>query len=141
MFEYDSAVATESYQKAAMQKSEFKQSLLVKHYEDTTFKALEANNGAPRPQFLYRRLGAEEATGGAYDAHVIQGVPGTNPPLAEHKHTELDFLFVYVLRGWMSFHYQSVRMGLWLSDELVVSAIYQPDNAVVIRCKPKACLP
>jgi hypothetical protein len=36
-----------------MQKSEFKQSLLVKHSEDTTFAALEANNGAPRPQFLY----------------------------------------------------------------------------------------
>ena len=88
-----------------MQKSEFKQSLLVKHYEDTTFEALEANNGAPRPQFLYRRLGVEEATGGAYDAHVIKGVPGGKPPIAEHKHTELDFLFVYVLKGWMSFSY------------------------------------
>ena len=32
-----------------MQKSESGQSLLVKHYEDTTFEALEANNGAPRP--------------------------------------------------------------------------------------------
>ena len=89
-----------------MQNSEFKQSLLVKHYEDTTFEALEANNGAPRPQFLYRRLGVEEATGGAYDAHVIKGVPGSKPPIAEHKHTELEFLFVYVLKGWMSFHYQ-----------------------------------
>lgn len=38
-------------------------------------EALEANNGAPRPQFLYRRLGVEEATGGAHDAHVIKGVP------------------------------------------------------------------
>ena len=43
-----------------MQKSEFRQSLLVKHYEDTRFEALEANNGAPRPQFLYRQLGVEE---------------------------------------------------------------------------------
>ena len=40
-----------------MQKTESGQSLLVKHYEDTTFEASEANNGAPRPQFLYRRLG------------------------------------------------------------------------------------
>ena len=47
-----------------MQKSEFRQSLLVKHHEDTKFEAMEANNGAPRPQFLYRRLGVEEATGG-----------------------------------------------------------------------------
>ena len=76
-----------------MQKSEFKQSLLVTHFEDTTFKALEANNGAPRPQFLYRQLGVEEATGGAYDAHVIKGMPGSKPPIAEHKHTELEFLF------------------------------------------------
>jgi len=89
-----------------MQKAEFKQSLLVTHFEDTTFKTLEANNGAPRPQFLYRQLGVEEATGGAYDAHVIKGVPGSKPPIAEHKHTELEFLFVYVLKGWMSFHYQ-----------------------------------
>ena len=58
-------------------KAEFKQSLLVKHHEDTTFEPIEANNGAPRPQFLYRRLGVEEATGGAYDAHVIKGVPGS----------------------------------------------------------------
>jgi hypothetical protein len=36
---------------------------------------------------------------------VIKGVPGAKPPIAEHKHTELDFLFVYVLKGWMSFHY------------------------------------
>ena len=88
-----------------MQKSEFKQSLLVKHVEDTKFAPIQANNGAPRPQFLYRQLGVEEATGGAYDAHVIRGVPGSKPPIAEHKHTELDFLFVYVLKGWMSFHY------------------------------------
>jgi quercetin dioxygenase-like cupin family protein len=88
-----------------MQKTEFKQSLLVTHHEDTKFEALEANNGAPRPQFLYRRLGVEEATGGAYDAHVIKGVAGSRPPIAEHKHTELDFLFVYVLKGWMSFNY------------------------------------
>ncbi len=37
-----------------MQKSDFRQSLLVKHVEDTKFEAIEANNGAPRPQFLYR---------------------------------------------------------------------------------------
>ena len=32
-----------------MQKTEFKQSLLVKHVEDTKFAPIQANNGAPRP--------------------------------------------------------------------------------------------
>jgi len=86
-------------------KSEFKQSLLVTHVEDTRFEPLHANNGAPRPMFVYRALGVDKATGGAYDAHVIKGVPGSKPPIAEHKHTELDFLFVYVLKGWMRFDY------------------------------------
>jgi quercetin dioxygenase-like cupin family protein len=88
-----------------MEKSQFKQSLLVTHVEDTKFEALHANNGAPRPMFVYRQLGVDKATGGAYDAHVIRGVAGSKPPIAEHKHTELDFLFVYVLKGWMKFHY------------------------------------
>ena len=82
-----------------------KQSLLVTHLESTKFEAVQPHNGAPRPQFLYRQLGVDKATAGAYDAHVIKGVPGSKPPISEHKHTELDFLFVYVLKGWMSFHY------------------------------------
>ena len=40
-----------------MPKSDVRQSLHVKHLEDTTFEPIEANNGAPRPQFVYRRLG------------------------------------------------------------------------------------
>jgi quercetin dioxygenase-like cupin family protein len=88
-----------------MQKSEFKQSLLVTHLENTRFEPLQANNGALRPWFLYRQLGVDKATGGAYDAHVIKGAPGSKPPIAEHKHTELDFLFVYVLKGWVKFIY------------------------------------
>jgi quercetin dioxygenase-like cupin family protein len=88
-----------------MQKSEFKQSLLVTHIENTRFEPVQSNNGAPRPQFLYRQLGVDKATGGAYDAHVIKGAPGSKPPIAEHKHTEIDFLFVYVLKGWVKFTY------------------------------------
>ncbi len=86
-------------------KAKPKQTLLVTHLEDTRFEAIQANNGAPRPMFLSRQLGVDKATGGAYDAHVIKGVPGSKPPLAEHKHTEMDFLFVYVLKGWMKFGY------------------------------------
>jgi mannose-6-phosphate isomerase-like protein (cupin superfamily) len=86
-------------------KAKTQQTLLVTHIEDTRFEAIQANNGAPRPMFLYRQLGVDKATGGAYDAHVIKGVPGSKPPIAEHKHTEMDFLFVYVLKGWMKFDY------------------------------------
>ena len=82
-----------------------KQTLLITHVEDTKFEAIHSNNGAPRPMFVYRQLGVDKATGGAYDAHVIKGVPGSKPPIAEHKHTELDFLFVYILKGWMKFDY------------------------------------
>jgi quercetin dioxygenase-like cupin family protein len=55
--------------------------------------------------FVYRQLGVDKATNGAYDAHVIRGVPGSKPPIGEHMHTEMDFLFVYVLKGWMKFDY------------------------------------
>ena len=89
-----------------MQKSDFKQTLLVTHLENTSFKVMQANNGAPRPQFLYRALGVDKATGGAYDAHVIRGAPGyKGGPIAEHKHTDINFLFVYVLKGWVTFGY------------------------------------
>lgn len=83
----------------------FKQSLMITHVEDTQFAPLQANNGAPRPMFLYRRLGVDKATGGAYDAHVIRAAPGAKHPIGEHKHTELDVLFVYVLNGWVKFGY------------------------------------
>ena len=87
-------------------KAKTQQTLLVTHIEDTRFEAIQSNNGAPRPMFLYRQLGVDKATGcAAYDAHVIKGVPGSKPPIAEHKHTEMDFLFVYVLKGWMKFDY------------------------------------
>ena len=60
---------------------------------------------APMIEKLGGRLESFWMSFGEYDAHVIRGVPGSKPPIAEHKHTELDFLFVYVLKGWMSFHY------------------------------------
>ena len=88
-----------------MRNTEFKQSLMITHVEDTHFAPLQANNGAPRPMFLYRQLGVDKATGGAYDAHVIRAAPGGTPPIGEHKHTELDVLFVYVLNGWVRFGY------------------------------------
>lgn len=77
-----------------------KQQLLVKHVEDTHWE----DGGEMRPQFEYRELGVDGATGGAYNAHVIRGGHSRNP-IAEHMHTELDFLFVYVIKGWVTFDY------------------------------------
>jgi quercetin dioxygenase-like cupin family protein len=88
-----------------MAKSKFKQKLLVTHPENSHFESKQGNNGAARPMFVYRELGVDKATGGAYNAHVIKGVPGSKPPIAEHKHTAMDFLFVYILKGWMKFDY------------------------------------
>jgi len=84
-----------------MQVGKFTQSLLVTHPEDTKFE-----NTGLRPQFAYRELNVDAATGGEFNAHVIRGVPDGKPPIEEHKHTELDFLFVYVIKGSISFWYE-----------------------------------
>jgi quercetin dioxygenase-like cupin family protein len=76
------------------------QKLLVKHLETTQW----VDGGEMRPQFEYRELGVDEATGGAYNAHIIRGGK-SKKAISEHKHTEMDFLFVYVLKGWVKFDY------------------------------------
>jgi len=78
-----------------------KQKLMITHPENTHFEG-----GGLRNQFLYRELGVAEATGGKYNAHVIKGAPGGKPPIESHKHTAIDFLFVYVLKGWVTFNYE-----------------------------------
>jgi mannose-6-phosphate isomerase-like protein (cupin superfamily) len=83
-----------------MAECKVQQKLLITHPENTEF----VDGGAFRPQFLYRELGVDENTGGAYGAHVIRA-GRLRTPIAEHKHTELDFLFVYVIRGWVTFDY------------------------------------
>ena len=52
-----------------MAKTKAKQKLLVSHTENTHFEG-----GGLRPQFVYRELGVSEATGGDYNAHVIESV-------------------------------------------------------------------
>ena len=79
---------------------QFKQKLVIDHAEGAAFEA----NGL-RDQFVYRHFGIEEATGGKYSAHVIRGGDG-KPPIANHIHTEIDFLMVYVLKGWITFWYE-----------------------------------
>ena len=61
-----------------------------------------------RKFFEYRDLGISEATGGAYNAHVIR----VKKPVTEFPHTgqhthDLDFQMFYVLKGWIRFTYES----------------------------------
>jgi len=83
-----------------MAKAKFKQKLLISHPKDTPFES-----GGLRKQFVYRELNVDKATRGEYNAHIIRGVKGSKPPIDEHMHTQLDFLFVYVIKGWIKFDY------------------------------------
>lgn len=60
-----------------------------------------------RAFFEYRELGVPDATGGAFGAHVIRAVPGDGAKPEWHLH-ELEFQFVYVLKGWVEFEYEDV---------------------------------
>ncbi|HKB84305.1 MAG TPA: cupin domain-containing protein [Burkholderiales bacterium] len=60
-----------------------------------------------RPFFQYRNLGIRDATDGAVVAHVIRAKPGTQLHPERHHH-EVEFQMVYVLRGWVKFHYEGV---------------------------------
>jgi len=60
-----------------------------------------------RKFFEYRDLGISEATGGAYDAHVIR----VKKPVTEFPHTgphlhDLEFQMIYILKGWIRFTYE-----------------------------------
>ena len=60
-----------------------------------------------RKFFEYRDLGINEATGGAYNAHVIR----VKKPVTEFPHTgphvhDLEFQMIYVLKGWIRFTYE-----------------------------------
>lgn len=80
--------------------ADFKQTLVIDHSDGAVFEG-----GGLRDQFVYRHFGIEEATDGKYSAHVIRGGPG-KPPIENHIHTEIDFLMVYVLKGWVTFWYE-----------------------------------
>jgi len=55
--------------------------------------------------FEYRYLGIEEATDGAYGAHVLRAVPGIPREDGWHYH-ELNFHMLYILQGWIKFEYE-----------------------------------
>ena len=73
----------------------------VSHAEDTHFER------GLRAFFEYRDLGVKQATSGRVVAHVIRAVPDTHAIPQRHHH-EVEFQMVYVLKGWIKFHYEGV---------------------------------
>jgi quercetin dioxygenase-like cupin family protein len=60
-----------------------------------------------RPFFQYRDLGIRAATGDKVVAHVIRAKPGMHAQPERHHHV-VKFQMVYVLKGWIRFHYEGV---------------------------------
>ena len=82
--------------------AEFRQKLVVLHADDGAFQG-----GGLRDQFVYRDLGISRATGGKYNAHVIRAGAG-KPPIETHRHADIDFQLVYVVRGEVTFWYEGL---------------------------------
>jgi len=57
-----------------------------------------------RSFFAYRDLGMKAATDGRFGAHVIRAVRPCTDGTGRHRHS-LEFQFVYVLRGEVTFWY------------------------------------
>ena len=73
----------------------------VQHARDAGFEQ------GLRQYFEYRNLGYADATGDKFGVNVIRAIPGEHPHGKWHIH-ELDFQFVYVLKGWVEFEYEDV---------------------------------
>ena len=76
------------------------QAFTICHADDGKFEG-----AGLRSFFEYRDLGIQDATKGAYAAHVIRAVPGAKSPGAWHSQ-DLDFQMVYVTKGWVVFEYE-----------------------------------
>lgn len=72
---------------------------IVTHAKDASY------DRGLRAFFEYRHLGIPQATEGKFGAHVIRVVPDTHSEPKWHLH-ELDFQFVYILKGWVEFEYE-----------------------------------
>ena len=80
-----------------------------KVYDFTTSFAKDADySGGMRAFFQYRDLNLTEATKGDYVAHVIRATDAAakeGEGTGRHYH-DVDFQFVYVLKGWVKFEYE-----------------------------------
>ena len=77
------------------------QKLSIVHAADSTFVA-----DGMRKCFEYRDLGINAATDGNFHAHVIRAVDQEEDGIGLHRHNEIEFQMVYILRGWMRFWYE-----------------------------------
>jgi len=82
------------------QTTDGKQKFNVSRGKDAVFES-----DGLRTFFEYRDLGIGKATGGKYFAHVIRARQPCSDGTGRHYH-ELDFQMVYVLKGWVEFHYE-----------------------------------
>lgn len=78
------------------------QKFSVSHLAESRFSA-----DGLRPFFEYRDLGIKDATNGRVLAHVIRARPGA-PMNPQRHHHQVQFQLVYVLKGWIKFHYEGV---------------------------------
>lgn len=90
--------------------------VVVSHTRMDSFKA-----DGLRPFFEYRDLGLRGVTKGKVQAHVIRARPGLHADAPRHWH-DLDFQFVYVLKGWVLFEYD----GYGQVKLEAGSMVYQP---------------
>lgn len=77
------------------------QRLSIVHAEDSEF----VGDGL-RKCFEYRDLGIKDATDGNYHAHVIRALDQQEDGIGLHRHNEIEFQMVYILKGWMRFWYE-----------------------------------
>lgn len=77
------------------------QKFSISHADDSAF----VPDGL-RPCFVYRDLGIKAATGGQFHAHVIKAVELEEDGIGLHRHNEIEFQLVYILKGWMKFWYE-----------------------------------
>ena len=77
------------------------QKLSIVHAAGSTFVA-----DGMRKCFEYRDLGISAATGGNFHAHVIRAVDREEDGIGLHRHNEIEFQMVYILKGWMRFWYE-----------------------------------
>ena len=74
-----------------------------------------------RTYFEYRDTGIQQATGGAFTAHVIRAVPGDKVKPEWHRH-DVQFQMFFVLKGWIEFEYEDI--GRVRMEE--GATVYQP---------------
>ena len=77
------------------------QKLVIVHAADSAFVA-----DGMRKCFEYRDLGINAAAGGNFHAHVIRAVDQEEDGIGLHRHNEIEFQMVYILKGWMRFWYE-----------------------------------